>query len=154
MSDLTLIRKANEEDLSRIAEILVFVKRMNYRRIFLNDEFSFNELQVIKVADEYLEKGKLKYIYLYDDGIVKGLIHIERNEIVELYVDHFFEDQGIGSALMDFAKTFFPVNYLWTLEKNSEAIRFYEKNGFHLTDNRKLETGTVEYLVMMKRDND
>ena len=73
---------------------------------------------------------------------------------MELYVDHFFEDQGIGSALMDFAKTFFPVNYLWTLEKNSEAIRFYEKNGFHLTDNRKLETGTVEYLVMMKRDTD
>ena len=30
------IRKAAIQDLSRIAEILVFVKRMNYRRIFLS----------------------------------------------------------------------------------------------------------------------
>ena len=152
MSDFELIRKATEEDLSRIGEILVFVKRMNYRRIFLNDDFSFNELQVIKVANEYKEKGILKYIYVYDDGIVKGLIHIERNEIVELYVDHFFEDQGIGTALIEFAIENFGVTYLWALEKNTDAIRFYERNGFHLTDKHKLENGTVEYLIMMKRD--
>ncbi|MBR0420497.1 MAG: GNAT family N-acetyltransferase [Erysipelotrichaceae bacterium] len=152
MSDLTLIRKANEEDLSRIAEILVFVKRINYRRIFLNDDFSFNELQVLKVAKEYQEKGRLKYIYVYDDGIVKGMIHIYKNEIVELYVDHFFEDQGIGTAMIRFAIEKFKVTYLWALEKNSDAIRFYERNGFYLSGERKLEEGTVEYLVMMKRE--
>ncbi len=31
------IRKAQAGDLSRIAEILVFVKRINYRPIFQND---------------------------------------------------------------------------------------------------------------------
>ena len=76
----------------------------------------------------------------------------QRNEIVELYVDHFFEDQGIGTALIEFAIENFGVTYLWALEKNTDAIRFYERNGFHLTDKHKLENGTVEYLVMMKRD--
>ncbi len=48
-----MIRKAEPMDLSRIAEILVFTKRMKYRAIFHNDEYSFNELQVVKVADEF-----------------------------------------------------------------------------------------------------
>ena len=33
-----MIRKAEPKDLSRIAEILVFTKRMKYRAIFHNDE--------------------------------------------------------------------------------------------------------------------
>ena len=41
-----MIRKAEIKDISRIAEILVFVKRINYRSIFKNDDYSFNELLV------------------------------------------------------------------------------------------------------------
>jgi len=37
------------------------------------------------------------------------------------------------------------------LEKNSRAIRFYERNGFHLTDEKKPEEDTAEYLVKLKR---
>ena len=37
-----MIRKAEPKDISRIAEILVFTKRMKYRSIFHNDEYSFN----------------------------------------------------------------------------------------------------------------
>ena len=40
-----MIRRANKSDWSRIAEILVFVKRMKYRSIFHNDAYSFGELQ-------------------------------------------------------------------------------------------------------------
>ena len=38
------IRKATIADVSRIAEILVFTKRMNYRPIFQNDKVSFGEI--------------------------------------------------------------------------------------------------------------
>ena len=48
-----MIRKAEIKDISRIAEILVFVKRMKYRDIFHNDGYSFGNLQVIPVAEEY-----------------------------------------------------------------------------------------------------
>jgi putative acetyltransferase len=37
------------------------------------------------------------------------------------------------------------------LEKNADAIRFYEAHGFHITGNKKLEEGTPEYKVMMER---
>ena len=59
---MEFIRRAEEKDISRIAEILVFNKRVNYRSIFQNDAFSFGELQVLKVADEYLhDKELLQY---------------------------------------------------------------------------------------------
>ena len=147
-----MIRKATVEDISRIAEILVFVKRMNYRSIFQNDAVSFGEIQVIPVAEEYSDPKILENIRVYEsDGIVKGLIRIVGKEVVELYVEHFFQGQGIGAELIEYAKEESDVRYLWVLEKNTDAIRFYEANGFHITDNKKLEEGTPEYKVMMER---
>lgn len=146
-----MIRQAAEKDVSRIAEILVFVKRMKFRPIFQDNAYSFGELQVLPTARKYADSHVLSKMLVYDDGIVKGLIHIEENEIVELYVDYFFQNQGIGSALIEYAKAQYPVSFLWAIEKNVEAIRFYEAHGFHLTDTKKFEEGTTEYLVMMKR---
>ena len=132
-----MIRKAAKKDLSRIAEILVFVKRIKFRPIFKDDFYSFNELQVLKVAKEYGRASILDNILVYDDGIVKGFIHIEDKEIKELYVDHFFQNRNIGSALIEYAKENYPVTFLWAIEKNTDAIRFYEAHGFHLTDTTK-----------------
>ena len=147
-----LIRKAAIEDISRIAEILVFVKRMNYRAIFRNDTVSFGEIQVIPVAEEYSEPEILNSIWVYEaDSIVKGLIRIVEKEVVELYVEQFFQGQGIGAELIEFAKKEHDVKFLWVLEKNAAAIRFYEAHGFHITGNRMPEEGTPEYKVMMER---
>ena len=143
------IRKAAPKDISRIAEILVFVKRIKYRPIFRNDEYSFGELQVLSVAEKYKEPAILDNILVYDDGFVKGLIRIEKNEIVELYVDYFFQGQGVGSRLIEYAKENYPVDFLWVIEKNTDAVRFYEAHGFHLTDIKKTEAGTIE--VKMER---
>jgi len=146
-----LIRKATIKDISRIAEILVFVKRMNYRRIFRDDAVSFGEIQVLPVAEEYSAPEILDHIWVCeDDGIVKGLIRIENQEIIELYVEHFFQGQGIGADLIEFAKKEHNVNHLWVLEKNTDAIRFYEAHGFHTTDIKEIEEGTPEYKVLME----
>lgn len=146
------IRKAVSQDLSRIAEILVFVKRMNYRRIFQDDAVSFGVLQVLPVAEEYGASEILGHIWVYDDGFVKGLIHIEGEQIRELYVDSFFENQGIGAELIEFAKREFGAAKLWVLEKNTDAIRFYEAHGFHRTGTKKREEGTDEYILLMERE--
>lgn len=145
------IRQATVKDISRIAEILVFVKRSNFRPIFKNDDYSFGELQVLSVAKEYAKPDILNHIWVYDDGIVKGLIRVEDEEIRELYVDSFFQNQGVGAELIEFAKSNFPVQFLWAIEKNAGALRFYETHGFHRTDIKKYEEGTTEYLVMMER---
>ena len=149
-----MIRKAEPKDISRIAEILVLTKGMKYRSIFNNDEYSFNGLQVVKVADEFKDPELLDKVWVYDDGIVKGMIHLEGKEIAELYVDYFFWKEGIGSKLIEFAKEKFDVKSVWTLEKNGDAIRFYEAHGFKLNGKRQLEEGTPEYIVMLERESE
>ncbi|MDD6467228.1 MAG: GNAT family N-acetyltransferase [Erysipelotrichaceae bacterium] len=147
-----MIRHAIVKAASRIAEILIFTKRMNYRNIFKNDKVSFEIMQVYPLAKDYIDNpDKLKNIWVYDDEFVKGMIHIEENQIVELYVDTFFENQGIGSSLIEFAVEQMKCDYLWVLAKNSKAIHFYERHGFALTEKKQIEEGTSEYIIQMKR---
>lgn len=146
------IRKATIQDISRLAEILIFTKRINYRDIFQNDKFSFGEMQVLTLAQEYIENTKkLENIWVYDDGIVKGMINIEGKEIKELYVDSFFQNQGIGAKMINFAIQEFKVKYLWVLKKNYKAIKFYQVHGFKLSKETIREDGTTEFSVKMVR---
>ena len=146
------IRQANEQDVSRIAEILVFNNRVNFYPIFQDDEYSFGELQVVTVADQYRkDKAALENTYLYDDGVVRGLIRVENGEIKKLFVDTFFQRRGIGGKLIEFAIDEKQADRLWALEKNTGAIRFYERYGFRLTGEKTFEDGTTEYLVRLER---
>ena len=146
------IRKAMVADASRVAEILVFTKRMNYRSIFHNDQVSFGEMQVLPLAQEYLNRPeRLENIWVYDDEFVKGMVHVENGWIQELYVDSFFQNAGIGTRLVRFAIRQFDVQRLYVLEKNGRAIWFYQKEGFSLTLDRQVEQGTTEYVVKMER---
>ena len=147
-----MIRQATISDASRIAEILIFAKRMNYRKIFQNDKVSFGEMQVYPLAKRYIDHSdELKGIWVYDDEFVKGVIHHDGKQIVELYVDSFFENQGIGSKLIRFAVEQLDCDFLWVLEKNIKAIRFYQRYGFVITEEKQYEEGTTEYIVKMQR---
>ncbi|MBR4983447.1 MAG: GNAT family N-acetyltransferase [Lachnospiraceae bacterium] len=146
------IRKSTIEDASRIAEILIFTKRMNYRSIYQDDIVSFGEMQVYPLAKEYIQfPDKLSNIWVYEDEFVKGIIHIESEEVLELYVDSFFQNQGIGSELLEFAVKQMGCRYLWVLEKNIRAIKFYKEHSFRVSDERELVEGTKEYVVKMER---
>ena len=149
---MSIIRKATTADASRIAEILIFTKRMNYRSIFCNDKVSFGEMQVYPLAKEFIEfPEKLENIWVYDDEFVKGMIHLKDDWIQELYVDTFFQNQGIGAALIHFAITQMNCKYLWVLVKNKKAIEFYTAHGFLITGEKQLEEGTTEYIIKMAR---
>ena len=146
------IRKATEKDLSRIAEIYVFNNRMNYWPIFKDDGFSFGELQVVTMIDNYFRKDEiLKNILVYDDGLIKGFIQMNGTEICKIYVDTFFHGKGLGKELIEYAIKEHNANNLWALEKNERAISFYKKHGFNLTDEKKFEEDTIEYLVRLTR---
>ena len=83
------IRKAKTEDLSRIAEIYVFNNRVNYFPIFKDESFSFAQLQVISIVDEYFKKEKvMENIYVFDDGVIRGFIEMNGTQL-SMWI-HFF----------------------------------------------------------------
>lgn len=146
------IRKAKIDDLSRIAEIYVFNNRMNYFPIFNDEAFSFGDLQVVSLVNNYFKRKEIiENIYVYDDGLIKGFIQMNGTEICKLYVDTFFQSKGIGNELIEFAIKEFQANNLWALEKNVRAISFYQKHGFCLTGQKQFEEDTTEYLVKLER---
>lgn len=146
------IRFANKQDVSRIAEIYVFNNRMNFFPIFQDESYSFKELQVISIMNDFKNPDVLNHLIVYDDGIIKGFIQINDSEIVKLYVDTFFQSKEIGTYLLSYAIENYHVDHLWVLEKNKRAIAFYEKHGFHQNGKRKLEEDTTEYLLQYVRN--
>lgn len=148
---MAVIRKAVVRDASRIAEILVFNKRMNYRSIYHDDIGSFCDIQVYPIAQAYIDDpASLESIWVYEDDFVKGMIHIEGTEIAELYVETFFQNEGIGAKLIGFACREMRCDHLWVLEKNARAIAFYRRHGFSFTEEKKQVEGTAEYIVKME----
>ena len=143
------IRKATIEDLVRIAEIVIFNYRLNFYPIFKNDDYYFGELQVPNLIKQY--ESMVDNIWVYDDGAIKGIIQVENQEIKKLFVEPVLQGNGIGFELLKFAIENHNANTLWALEKNTRAIRFYERHGFKITADKKLEEDTTEYLVRLKR---
>lgn len=145
------IRKISEEEVGRIAEIIVFNNRINFYPIFQDIQYSFKEFNVFDVSKQFLEdKEFMENCYVYEDEVIKGFVCVIQQEIRKLYVDSFFQNEGIGKKLLDFAKEQLNANQLWALEKNTKALRFYERNGFHFDGQKCFEEGTTEYLIHLK----
>ena len=65
------------------------------------------------------------------DAIVAGFMAIKIPLVDQLYIDPDFQHKGIGQALLAHARSLSPEFLrLYTLQVNTRARAFYEKNGF------------------------
>lgn len=146
-----MLRKAGNMDISRIAEILIFTKRTTYRPIFKNDNVSFNEMQVLKEIEKLSQPSALDNIYVYDDGIVKATVKIEdigeKTKVSEFFVDPFFQGEGIGTRILNTVIEKSKEVFLYVLDKNERAIRFYVKMGFKYTGEKEEFLNSGFYML-------
>ncbi len=149
---MSCIRKAIPDDRCRLAEIEIFNYRMFFYPLFRTDEYFFSELNVSVLMQEYLDQPeKIEHTFVFDDGVVKGFVRINGEEIEKLFVEPAFQNAGVGSALLEHAVQSTTVRRLLVLEKNEGAIRLYERHGFRMTDHRQRVDDTNEYLLRMER---
>jgi ribosomal protein S18 acetylase RimI-like enzyme len=96
------------------------------------------EEQVPLIADDLFSRHEDVWL-AEENGSPVGFLAIRHSrtegwEVLEkLYVDPEAQSRGIGTALLDQAKALRPDGlHLWVFQKNTEAIRFYERHGFKL----------------------
>lgn len=146
---MNYIRQATINDLVRIAEIFVFNYRLNFYPIFQEDTFYFEELTVFNMVESFAKE--LDSIWVYDDGVVKGFIQIEKREVKRLFVEPVLQGKAIGTELLEYGIAERDANHLWALEKNIKAIAFYKRHGFDTINEKKYEEDTTEFLVRMEK---
>ena len=112
---MNYIRQATIDDLGRIAEIFVFNYRLNFYPIFQEDTFYFEELTVSNLIESFAKE--LDSILVYDDGVVKGFIQIEKREMKRFFVEPVLQGKAIGAELLEYGIAEKDANYLWALEK-------------------------------------
>lgn len=143
-----MIRKPVDKDTSRTAEIHVYGWRTAYKGLF-PDDFLYKKLVVGDKIESHknLIENSIEIFDIYEDendGIIKGMIlHGEPRvpelenayELYAIYVEPLFQGEGVGCKLLKYVeknskekgKSFV---FLWVLEDNDPAIKFYEKNGY------------------------
>ena len=69
-----------------------------------------------------------------DGAELAGIIAFREAWIDQLYVLPTAQRRGIGTDLLDVAKSKFARLQLWTFQRNAQARRFYEARGFVLIE--------------------
>ena len=91
----------------------------------------------IQSAREYFKNVVIpeNKMWVYElDGVPVGLLAMQNDYIDRLYVDVNFHRRGIGTALIEYARSLSP-DHLWlvTDQANKMSRPFYEKHGFVVT---------------------
>ena len=64
---------------------------------------------------------------------IRHSVNHDWETLEKLYVEPGDQNRGVGTALLDQAKALRPSGLcLWVFQKNTGAIRFYERHGFRL----------------------
>jgi ribosomal protein S18 acetylase RimI-like enzyme len=163
-----MIREANVNDSSRIAEIHVFGWRYAYKE-FISMEFLFNKFTVKKreeiFSDTLSNNENANRTYVFEENnVVKAFITIgncrdeDKNEktfeLWGIYVDPIFQRQKIGSQLVNYCineakdKGMAEI-ILWVFEKNNSSIEFYKKLGFNKDGKKKVMEAFNENAIRM-----
>jgi len=89
----------------------------------------------------------LIYSYLYKNEII-GFIGLVDGYIAGIFILKNFRSLGIGTKLLDATKEQNDKLTLSVFKKNKQAVKFYQKNGFTVLQEKvDIETNELEYLM-------
>ena len=159
------IRTWNKNDFEQVQEILNKSWEIAYLPFvpqedlsyYLNQTYNSNRLkELFDNTDTFCFIAQIKekaagwlklYLNIYEDKFY----------ISSIYVHPEFQKLKIGQQLIDFSfsvakeKGFLKI-WIGVMEKNTIALKWYEKNGFHFVDTKPFQMGktTINHLIGFK----
>lgn len=136
-----MIRKLALEDLEEVMSIWLQTNLETHDFIEANywrDNFEVVK-EVLPQAEVYVDE---------EDGKIRGFIGITQGYIAGIFVSGDYQAKGIGSQLLDKAKTLYPSLTLSVYAKNDRAVSFYLQKGFKIIKEQKDESTNEQEYVM------
>ena len=127
-----------------------------------NHDKLLTELQDERTEYYFLEDGekKIGFLKLNLAGSQSDLQDPESLEIERIYIDHAYQNRGLGLMLLEKAHeraVALNLKYIWlgVWEVNVNAIRFYERHGFEKFGSHQFVMGDeIQTDILMKKDTD
>lgn len=142
-----MIRKLQKTDIDTVSQIWLDANRDAHD--FIPAEYWENNFLPVK---EMLLQAE---VYVYTDECInetEGFIGLDQEYIEGIFVRKGARSEGIGKALLDFVKEKKQELTLHVYKKNERAVRFYQREGFHIVESTADEsTGEKEYLMKWSR---
>ena len=128
MSTSFIIRDYREEDFDAVT-ILWRIARERSLPEFQRAKGHFFYEDQDYFRDHVLKQNRVWVVEA--DHRAVGFMAMENDFVDQLYIHPAYQRRGIGQALLNFARKQSPDHvWLYTLQINTQARTFYEKNGF------------------------
>jgi GNAT superfamily N-acetyltransferase len=121
-----MIRRATSEEIDAIGEVFAAARaQMTYLPpIPDGDRRRIGRLIALRCDELWVAER---------DGEIAGFAGLKGDMLEHLYVRPDLQRSGLGAALLDHAKARRPDGLrLWVFQRNEDARRFYERQGFRL----------------------
>ncbi len=140
-----MIRKFEKNDINIVMQIW---ENENIRtHNFITKEYWKNNYEYVK---DILPNADI-YVYISNEHIV-GFAGVNNNYIEGIFVDINNQHSGIGTSLLDKIKEDKESLTLRVYKKNTNAIKFYQKNNFIIiSENIDENTSEIEYIMTWKK---
>lgn len=140
-----MIRALRTSGMDRVASIWLETNLQAHS--FIPAEYWKSNLEYVREALPLAE------VHVYEDAQgMQGFIGLNGDHVEGLFVAAGMQSHGIGKQLMDHVKRRRDALTLEAYQKNVDAMRFYQREGFTL-QNEDLDesTGEMEYSMQWRR---
>lgn len=140
-----MIRALKKTDIDRVADIWLDTNIKAHD--FIPAEYWQNHFEMVKEMFSQAE------IYVYEDEKeIQGFIGLNGEYIEGIFVSHKVQSRGIGTLLLNHAKSVKENLRLSVYQKNARAVHFYEREGFEIQcENVDENTGEKEYMMRWEK---
>jgi GNAT superfamily N-acetyltransferase len=127
-ADSAVLRCAGHDDARAVADVLIRSRRASVGSIpspVHSDDEIREWIKAVVIPDREV------WLAESDEGQALAMLVLDGNWIDQLYVDPIWTGMGLGSRLVELARSRRPAGLqLWTFVSNIGARRFYERHGF------------------------
>ncbi|MDT2639465.1 GNAT family N-acetyltransferase [Enterococcus dongliensis] len=136
-----LIEHLDSSDLETISQIWLMSNLDTHD--FIEKEYWLNNYSFVKKAFS----SATIYVY-YSDNKIVGFLGIINEYIAGIFILQDYRSLGIGTQLLKTIQSTHTKLTLDVYQKNTLALKFYQKNGFHIQQEKlDIQTEEIEYFL-------